>query len=151
MPRFLSIAALLLVAGCGHQDDSSPASHNGAKSAPAAESEKPAVPALNGEWQLAKIRGRPVEPGSAMVASFQGSKVRVTASCNRRAWTFTQNRNIVSFAADPDGSGNCERSTTVGQESAFQAIDRATIAIFDKDGRELTLSGDGGSVALERR
>ena len=149
MPRFLTIAPLLLVAACGQQKDRTAAS-NEAAAAPAEQVAKPAVPALEGEWQVATLRGRPIE-GPALVARFGQGKVRVAAGCNRRAWTFTQNRNIVSFAADPSGSVNCESSPTVAQESAFGAIDRATMAIFSNGGREASLSGDGGTITLARR
>lgn len=144
MPRFSTIAALLLVAGCTQQKEAG-TSNEQAASKPA---EAPAVPELAGNWQVTKVDGRPIAP--AMAAVFEGGRVRITAGCTRRAWTFTQKRNIVSFAADPGGSANCEVPPTLKQEEAFQALDRATIAIFGKQGREASLSGDGGNVTLVR-
>ena len=148
MPRFLSIAALLLAAGCGQQSNSAPS--NDAKGEPVAEA-APATPALDGQWQVTKVDGRPLDPGSAMIATIADGKVRVAAGCSRRAWSFTQKRNIVSFAADPGGSANCQSPPTSDQETAFLAIDRTTMAIFDQEGREASLSGDGGNITLARR
>lgn len=150
MTRHLNIAALLLVAGCGQQADSNAASSNDAKAAPVAK--PPAeTPALEGEWQVTKVDGRQLGPSSAMIATFGDGKVRVVAGCSRRAWTFTQDRNIVAFAADPSGSTNCASPPSADQEAALSALDRATMAIFDKQGGEGNLSGDGGNVTLVRR
>jgi hypothetical protein len=150
MNRFLTIATLLLIAGCAQQKDSNAPTSNDAEAAPA-ETAAATVPALEGEWQVAKVDGRPVGPGSAMVAAFGDDKVRIAAGCSHRAWTFTQKRNIVSFSADPGGSANCENPPNSDQEAAIHALDRATMAIFDKDGREANLSGNGGNVTLVRR
>ena len=150
MPRFLSISALLLVAACGPQENEGPAESNEAAQAPKSES-TPATPILQGVWQLAKIDGRPVEGGASTVATFKDGRLRVAAGCNGRGWTFTQKRNIVSFAGIPGTSTNCGALPTVDQERAIHAIDRATIAVFDKEGREATLSGDGGNITLARR
>ena len=148
MSRFLTIFALLLLPACGQQKDASPAPSNEAKPATAAEVAPP-TPALEGAWDVTKIDGRPIEARTA--ATFAGGKLRVAAGCNGRGWTYTQKKNIVSFATNPAGSSNCGDLPNVDQERAFQAIERATIAIFDKEGREVTMSGDGGNVSLVRR
>ena len=145
MLRFLTIAGLLLVTACGRQQESSAPVANQAEAPPPAEAP---APDLNGKWQLTKLDGRPVD---AMAMTFEGGRAQLAAGCNHRAWSFTQKRNIVSFAADAAGSGNCADSPDIDQESAFHAIDRATMAIFDKNGREASLSGNGGNVTLERR
>jgi hypothetical protein len=121
MLRFPTIAALLLVAGCGQQSDPSPAQSNDATPAPVAEA-APATPTLDGEWHATMVDGRPFDQGSRVVATFEAGKVRVLAGCTRRAWTFTQKRNIVSFAADPAGSSNCESLPSAAQETGFQAM-----------------------------
>ena len=149
--RVLTSVALLLVVGCTQQAEKTEATANDGAINAAADAAKPGVPALDGEWQLSKIDGRPVDAGSSTVASFGGGKLSITAGCSRRAWTFTQKRNIVSFAANPADSSNCQSPPTTEQEAAFQALDRATMAIFDKAGREASLSGDGGNLTLERR
>ena len=145
MPRFPTIVALLLVAGCTQQREAGTSNEQATATPPV---EAAAVPELAGKWQVTKVDGRPIAP--AIAAAFEGGRVRITAGCTRRAWTFTQKRNIVSFAANPGGSANCEVPPTVKQEEAFQALDRATIAIFAKEGREASLSGDGGNVTLVR-
>ena len=63
----------------------------------------------------------------------------------------SNSRNIVSFASSAGASANCGNLPNLDQERAFHAIDRATMAIFDKQGREATLSGDGGNITLARR
>jgi hypothetical protein len=150
MPRFLTIAALLLVVACSRPADQSAEAANDV-AATAREPERASTPLLEGEWQLTKVDGSPIDGGSTVVATFGGGTVRVAAGCLRRTWSFTQKRNIVSFAADPNGSANCEVSPTTDQEAAFHALDRATMAIFDKQGREANLSGNGGNVTLVRR
>ena len=149
--RVLTSVALLLVAGCSQQAGKNEATANVAASNTPADAAKPEVPALDGEWQLNKIDGRPVDAGSSTVASFGGGKLSITAGCSRRAWTFTQKRNIVAFTADPRGSSNCQSPPNVDQEAAIHALDRATMAIFGNEGREANLSGDGGNVTLVRR
>jgi len=154
MPRLLTVAALLLVCGCGQQTGSTAttsnetaANSNETAAAPAATA-APEVPALDGEWQVTKLDGR---PGGSSVVTFAGGKVRIVAGCTRRAWSFTQKRNIINLAADPGGSANCESPPSVQQEAMIHALDRATMAIFDQQGREATLSGSGGNITLERR
>ncbi len=101
---------------------------------------------------VASIDGKPVSAGAAMTASFAGGKASIASGCVRRGLTYTQKRNVVSFAADPGGSSNCEgRGTSAEHEAAYAALQGASIAIFGKEGREANLSGNGGNLALERR
>jgi hypothetical protein len=149
--RLLNLFALLLVAGCSQQQpENTEATANEAAANATAEAATPVVPELDGEWQLTKIDGRTVDGGS-IAAAFGGGKLRIIAGCTRRSWTFTQKRNIVAFAADPGGSANCESPPNGDQEAAIHALDRATMAIFTNEGREASLSGNGGNVTLERR
>ena len=151
MTRFPVTAALLLVAACGQHDDH-PAGQNEAAEVPASESAADSVPSLEGQWRVATIDGKPVGAGSAMSASFAAGKVSLASGCVRRGLTYTQKRNVVSFAADPGGSANCEgRGTSAEHESAYAAMQGASIAIFSKEGTEASLSGVGGNLALERR
>lgn len=156
--RIVTIAALLLAAACNqHSVHGDAVSNDAAANAnletpsPEASAEKPVAPLLDGNWQLSEVDGRPVEAGSSTTAAFGGGDLRVTAGCNRRSWTFTQKGNIVAFKANPGGSSNCEKSPNVDQESAFLALDRATMVIFANQGSEASLSGDGGNVTLVRR
>jgi len=159
MSRFLMIPALLLVAACDQQTTSNTASANddGTANDMAATGTAPAgeaastTPLLDGEWQLTKVDGRPLEAGSLSTVTFGDGKANLVTGCTRRAWTFTQKRNIVSFAANPGSSSNCERAPTIKEETAFQAFTRAKMVIFDKEGREASLSGDGGNVTLAKR
>ena len=146
MTRQLALAALLFAAACQKQPGQPPANDD-----PANQAAKAEVPSLEGDWNVAAIDGKPVGAG-AMSASFAGGKVSIAAGCVRRGLTYTQKLNVVSFTADPGGSANCEgRGTSAEHESAYAALQSASIAIFGKDGTEANLSGTGGNVTLQRR
>ena len=148
MRRLFTIAACLTISACG-QPEPAAAPANEAAEAPAAD--QPA-PTLEGQWSVAALDGRPIGAGSAMTASFAGGKASISSGCLRRAWTYTQKKNVVAFSADPGGSSNCEgRGTTAEQENAYAALQEASIAIFGKDGGEASLSGTGGNLTLKRR
>ena len=150
MTRKLALSALLFVAACGQHEDHSAAT-NEVTRAPAAPAAADSVPLLDGQWLVASIDGKPVSAGS-LTASFAGGKASLASGCVRRGLTYTQKRNVVSFAVDPGGSSNCEgRGTSAEHEAAYAALQGASIAIFGKEGKEANLSGTGGNVALERR
>jgi predicted small lipoprotein YifL len=149
MRHLLAIAASLSIAACGQQEPASAPANESASAAKEPASEKPA-PALEGQWNVAALDGRPT--GTAMTATFSRGKASIVAGCVRRAWTYTQKRNVVSFTADPAGSSNCEgQGTSAEQESAGIALQEASIVIFNKDGSEANLSGTGGNLTLRRR
>ena len=141
--------AMLLVAACGQEDRKAPAQSNELAAAPAAPEATADVPALEGQWTVAAIDGKPV--AAAMTASFAGGKVSLSAGCQRRAWTYKQKGNVVAFTADPGGSSSCPDGTSAEQEAAFAALDGASMAIFGKEGTEANLSGTGGNLTLQRR
>ena len=145
MRRSFALAALLSIAACGQQQDPAPPPANES----AAAVEKPA-PTLEGQWSVAALDGRPVGASSAMTASFAAGKASISSGCLRRAWTYTQKKNVVTFAVDSGGSSNCG-GTSGEQETAFAALTEANIAIFNKDGSEASLSGTGGNLTLRRR
>lgn len=148
--RIPALAALLLVTACGQQASNPPATDGLAGKAAAPEAE--GTPSLEGQWRLAAIDGKPVDSSSELSISFAGGKAVIASGCVRRGLTYTQNRNVVSFAADPGGSSNCEgRGTSAEHEAAYAALQGASIAIFGKEDAEANLSGNGGNLALERR
>ena len=150
MTRYLAMAALLLVAACGqHANDSAAANEAVENSAAPSAAE---VPALEGQWRVVSIDGKPVSGESGITAEFSGGKASIASGCVRRGLTYTQKRNMVSFAPDPGGSSNCEgRGTSAEHETAYSAAQGASIVIFGKDGTQANLSGNGGNLALERR
>lgn len=150
MSRILTIAALLCVGACSQQGSAPPAANETASttSIPAADE---AVPELEGQWSIGALDGKPIGAASAMTASFQAGKVSVSSGCLRRAWTYTQKKNIVSFISDPSGSANCGGPPSGDQETAYAALEKASIVIFAKEGREASLSGAGGNLTLVRR
>lgn len=151
MNRNLALAALLLAAGCGQHDN-----HQAAANEVAVNHTTPgvadSVPSLDGQWNVVSVDGKAVGAGSAMTAEFRGGNATVAAGCLRRAWTYTQKRNIVSFATNSAGSANCGgQAPNAEQENAYAALELATMAIFSKEGARADLSGTGGNLALERR
>ena len=151
MTRALAIAALIFVSACSQQESGSAPANEVANTAQESV-EVAQVPSLEGNWQIAAIDGKPVGAGSALTAGFSGGKVSIASGCVRRGLTYTQERNVVSFADDPGGSANCEGGgTSAEHETAYAALQGASIAIFGKDGAEVNLSGTGGNVTLQRR
>ena len=148
MTRILPLASLLLLAGCGQEQAAAP-SNDTAQAAPEPAA-KAAVPSLEGEWRVAAITGAPTK-GTAITASLGSGRASISAGCLRRAWTYTQDRNLVAFTGAPGSSSNCGRSPSAEEETAFGAVGDANLAIFAKEGREATLSGTGGTLTLERR
>jgi heat shock protein HslJ len=150
MTRLLPIIGLLLIAACDKQDGSAPTQTNEAVSPTAMPSDAAETPTLEGNWKVSKIGGRDVA-GSGMVAALGDGKASISAGCFRRAWTYTQNRNVVAFTAAPSGSSNCAGQPSGDEEAANSAISDANMAIFGKDGKEASLSGTGGMLTLQRR
>jgi hypothetical protein len=155
MIRLLPIFALLLVAACDKQgsevapatDDVAGVTASSASAAPSATAE---TPSLEGNWKVSKMGGRDVA-GLGMTATLGQGKATFSTGCFRRAWTYTQNRNVVAFTAAPAGSSNCAGQPSADEEAAHSAISEANMAIFAKDGKEVSLSGSGGMMALQRR
>jgi hypothetical protein len=112
--------------------------------------EKPAeVPSLDGEWRVTASSGKPLTQVFPMTASFSGNEIVIHSECVSLAWSYTQNRNIVAFK--PGGLSHCARNQTQNENEVQRAIDRANIALFSNEGREVQLSGSGGTVTLTRR
>ena len=148
MTRCLPIAALLAVSACNQQDASAPARNE----APAETAAAPAeVPSLEGGWRVTGVGGVPDAGSAGMTASFGGGTVTLATGCLRRAWTYTQSKNLVSFTASPSGSANCGgQAPGVAAETAYAALGAANMAVFMKDGKQVSLSGTGGTLTMER-
>ena len=148
MSRLFALAAILLVAGCGRQD-TAPAPQSETKQAkPEAQAE---VPSLEGDWRISSVGGVPNAAAIGMAASFGDGSAVISTGCLKRAWTYTQKRNVVAFTSSPGGSSNCGSAPSAGEETAYAALSEANIAIFSKDGSEASLSGTGGTLTLQRR
>ena len=149
MRPVLALAALLSLAACQQQDPASAPANESVSASNEQVGEKTA-PLLEGRWSVAALDGRPVD--AAMSASFAGGAASLVAGCVRRAFSYTQKRNQVSFQPDPGGSSNCEGQGASAQHAtASDALQQASIVIFDKDGSEANLSGAGGNLTLRRR
>jgi len=149
MIRTLLIAGPLLLAACspGH----APPAANETASAPAAEVARPAVPSLEGSWQVTMIGGSEARP-LGMTATLGGGRAILSTGCFRRAWTYSQKGNVVDFTSSPTGSSNCGGQAPGPQEEmAYAALDGVNMAIFSGGGKRADLSGDSGTVTLERR
>ena len=150
MTRLLPIFALLLIAACDKQDSSAVPPANDAAAARALPTTAAEIPSLEGDWKVSMIGGRDVA-GLGMTAALGGGKATISTGCFRRAWTYTQSRNIVAFTAAPSGSSNCAGQPSGDEEAANSAISDANMVLFAKDGREASLSGTGGMLTLQRR
>ena len=149
MIRAVPLIALLILAACGQGENPAPSPANEAAEPVKAST---GVPSLEGSWAVTRIGGVPDAKALGMTAGFAKDSVTLSTGCFRRAWTYTQNRNVVAFAASPGGSSNCGGgSPGIGAETAFAAVTEANIAIFPKDGKEASLSGAGGTLTMERR
>ena len=152
MSRILTIAALLSIAACSQKEQApAPANESNKVASTAASAAEQVVPALEGQWTVAAIDGAPIGAASAMTASFAGGKAVISSGCLKRGWTYSQKRNVVTFTNDPGSSANCGGGPSGEQESAYIALEKASIAIFNKDGGEASLSGAGGNLTLKRR
>ena len=149
MIRIAPIAALLILAACSAQENPAPPQANEAAEPAKAPSE---VPSLEGSWAVSRTGGIPDAAALGMTAAITKDAITLSTGCLRRAWTYTQNRNVVAFTSSPGGSSNCGgNSPSAGAETAYAALTEANIAIFSKDGKEASLSGTGGTLTLERR
>jgi hypothetical protein len=150
MYRSLPFALLLLACACQKPQEERPIENATANQA--AEAAVPAeVPVLDGDWKVATVDGNPSVGNLGMTASFAGGSATLATGCLKRAFTYTQDRNKVSFTTSPSGSANCGRAPGADEEAAYAALESSNIAIFAKDGKQATLSGTGGVLAIERR
>ena len=150
MIRALPVALLLLAAACQKQPDEASTTNETANQA--AEVTAPAkIPALEGSWKVVTVDGNPAVGRLEMAASFSDGSATLATGCLKRAWTYTQDRNSVTFNSSPSGSANCGSSPSAEEEAAYAALERANIAVFAKEGNSTTLSGTGGVLTLERR
>jgi hypothetical protein len=156
MIRLLPIFALLLIAACDKPDSNVAPLTNEAAGTPL-EPSASTVPStasetqsLEGNWKVSMIGGRNVA-GLGMSATLDKGKTTLSTGCFRRAWTYTQKRNVVAFTPAPAGSSNCAGQPSADEEVAHLAISEANMAIFAQDGKEVTLSGTGGMMTLQRR
>ncbi|MCH8616819.1 META domain-containing protein [Sphingomonas sp. SM33] len=142
----LTMIATLLVAACSPSANE-PAANQTEK--PAAR-EKPAdVPSLAGEWSVTALGGKPLQQVFPMTASITADKATVHSECVTFAWSYTQDGNIVAFS--PMSTGHCGRNQTTNENEIERALKGANIALFSKEGREVQLSGNGGTATLTRR
>ena len=149
MIRIAPIAVLSILAACGRQESPPPPQVNQAVEAAPAQAE---VPSLEGNWAITRVGGVLDAAKLGMTAAITRDSAILSSGCFRRAWTYTHSRNVVAFTSSPGGSSNCGgRSPGADAETAYAALNDATMAIFSKDGKEAGLSGIGGTLTLERR
>ena len=142
MNRILPLLALLLLSACDSQEAPAPAPTAAKPPAPAPVV-KAAVPSLKGQWRLTAP--------APLDLSIGANQATLSSGCLRRGFTFRQDRNKVAFASAPAGSSNCGRTPSVAEETTFAALADENLAVFSKDGRDVSLSGVGGILTLERR
>lgn len=142
LPVFLALAA------CG-QPAEQPAAN---RAEPAAEQPEVApVPSLEGEWTISRINGAAPDQVWPMNVSIGGGRLLIRSECRTMAWSFRQDRNIVQLEPDPGASADCARVRSPAEVLVEKPIELANIAMFSNDGREVQLTGPGGSVTIAQR
>ena len=141
----LSMLAVLCVAGCSPTADE-PAANQVEKPA---ETKPAEPPSLTGEWDVTALGGQALQQVFPMRASFAGGQMTVRSECVTFVWNYTQERNIVAFK--PVSRGGCGRNQTTNENEIERAMKGANIALFAQEGREVQLSGNGGTATLSRR
>ena len=141
----LSMLAVLCVAGCSPTADE-PAANQVEKPA---ETKPAEPPSLTGEWDVTALGGQALQQVFPMRASFAGGQMTVRSECVTFVWNYTQDRNVVAFK--PISSRGCGRNQTTNENEIERAMKGANIALFAQDGREVQLSGNGGTATLTRR
>jgi hypothetical protein len=142
----LSMLAVLCVAGCSPTTDE-PAANQVER--PVTETKPAEPPALTGEWDVTALGGQPLQQVFPMRASFAEGQMTVRSECVTFVWNYTQDRNIVAFK--PVSSRGCGRNQTTNENEIERAMKGANIALFAQEGREVQLSGNGGTATLARR
>ena len=146
MNRLMTIAAILGLAGCSPAPEQ-PAANTA--EAPVAEAKPAEVPALTGEWNVTALGGQPLQQVFPMTASVAGDRLTVRSECKTFVWNYTQDRNMVGFKSV--SAGGCARNQTTNENEIERAMKGANIALFTGEGREVQLSGNGGTATLTRR
>jgi hypothetical protein len=141
----LSMLAVLCVAGCSPTADE-PAANQVEKPA---ETKPAEPPSLTGEWDVTALGGQALQQVFPMRASFAGGQMTVRSECVTFVWNYTQDRNVVAFK--PISSRGCGRNQTTNENEIERAMKGANIALFAQEGREVQLSGNGGTATLSRR
>jgi hypothetical protein len=140
------LMALPLLAACSPAAEETVVNES---QAPAAQQEPAAVPDLAGEWDVVAINSGPLDQIFDMNATATDDRLTVRSDCVSMSWSYVQDRNMVSFT--PASVVNCPRGRTRNEDQVEGAIGRANIAMFADEGREVQLSGAGGTVTMTRR
>lgn len=147
MNRLLATIAILSIAGCSPaaEEEAAAPADNVTEAAAAPQEE---VPSLEGQWTVTQIQNAPLQQAYTMRANVGPDRLTIESDCVRKAWDYTQNRNVVSFTKAEVPS--CGRVPTPDEEVIEKAIGNATIVIFSNEGQEAQFSGAGGSVTMTK-
>lgn len=152
MKRRIGLGAgmLLLVAACspGAEENAATTTAINQAEAPPPAQDTPAVPQLAGQWRVTAINGTDLTQYYTMNASFADGRLTIASECVRIAWSYTQDRNIVSFT--PADAPSCGRMRTHNEDEVQPILTQANIVMFSNEGGEAEISGPGGRVTLTR-
>jgi len=144
-----SLILLLALAGCGSPVADQPANQVKSGSEEAATAPQEAVPPLAGQWTVTEINGiRPAQVWP-MIVEATDDRFTVTSECRTFVWTVSQERNLIQFSRL--AGRECPRVRSPSEEVVEKPIDLANIAMFSEEGREVLLSGPGGTLKMRRR
>jgi heat shock protein HslJ len=106
--------------------------------------------AVEGEWRVAGVAGRPIDQAEAITASILPGEIRAVAGCVRWTWSYRLSKGVIALQRRPSASPPCARPLTAIERDFEQAVLQATFAVRRPDG-SLTLAGAGGEVVLFRQ
>jgi hypothetical protein len=138
----------LALAACSKPAEQQPAANNAAAPEANAVAQAP-VPSLEGEWVVDQTNGKTPDQVWPMTAEATKDRFTIHSECRTMSWTYTQNRNLVTFT--PVAGGECSRVRSPAEDIANATVKLANIAMFSDEGRTVQISGPGGTISMSRR
>ncbi|HXH53812.1 MAG TPA: hypothetical protein VNH53_10370 [Sphingomicrobium sp.] len=140
---------LIALAGCDSPPSDQPANQANSTTEQAATAPQEAVPPLAGQWTVTEINGiRPAQVWP-MAVDVTDELFTLTSECRRFAWGIRQEGHLVTFTRR--AGRDCPRVRSPSEEVVEKPIDMANIAMFSDEGRDVLLSGPGGTLKMRRR
>lgn len=104
------------------------------------------ISAVEGDWRIEAIGGRPVARGTSPDISFRGGRISGDASCNRfnGSFSFTRGQLIAGPLASTRMA--CTNRAANAQEAAVLRILRQRLTVSSTRAGKLVLSGRGGET-----
>ena len=109
------------------------------------------ISAVEGDWRIEAIRGRPVARTTSPTVSFRGGKISGNASCNRFNGSFTFARGRLNAGPLASTRMACAARVANVQESAILGLLRERLSVStNRNGKLVLTAPRGGSLTLVR-